>query len=153
MPIDRHTLPDLKNYIWKSGQISKRFPYLDSQLILSFTFLIHYIWILLSEKCKAFDFLDKMRYVLWVVELVEACDVTKLGCRLGRHLGFQWPRIRNQVKTERISFFFLTCKIIQINKYFASFYLQALILSIVKTSWKTCENTQKELQSSLPTEL
>ena len=62
---------------------------------------------------------------------MEACDVTKLGCRLGRHLGFL-PRIRNQVKTERIgNFFFLTCKIIQINiKYFASFYLQALILSL-----------------------
>jgi len=85
---------------------------------------------LLSEKCKAFDFLDKMRYVLWVVELVEACDVTKLGCRFGRHLGFL-PRIRNQVKTERIgNFFFLTCKIIQTNKYFASFYLQASILSL-----------------------
>ena len=29
MPIDHHTLPDLKTYLWKSGQISKQFPYLD----------------------------------------------------------------------------------------------------------------------------
>ena len=33
---------------------------------------------------KAFDLLDKMRYILWVLTLLEACDVTKHG----RHLGF-----------------------------------------------------------------
>ena len=33
---------------------------------------------------KAFDQLNKMRYILWVVVLLEACDVTNNG----RHLGF-----------------------------------------------------------------
>ena len=37
---------------------------------------------------KAFDILYKMRYILWVVALLEVCDVTKHGHRLGRHLGF-----------------------------------------------------------------
>ena len=35
-------------------------------------------------KWKAFDLLTKMRYILWVVALLEACDVTNKG----RHLGF-----------------------------------------------------------------
>ena len=33
---------------------------------------------------KAFDLLNKMRYILWVVALLEVCDITKNG----RHLGF-----------------------------------------------------------------
>ena len=37
---------------------------------------------------KAFDLLNKMRYILWVVALLEACDVTNSGGNLGRHLGF-----------------------------------------------------------------
>ena len=37
---------------------------------------------------KAFDLLDKMRYILWAVVLLEACDVAKRGRHLGRHLGF-----------------------------------------------------------------
>ena len=36
----------------------------------------------------AFDLLNKMRYILWVVALLEACDVTNNGRHLGRHLGF-----------------------------------------------------------------
>ena len=42
----------------------------------------------ISKQCylqwKAFDLLYKMRYILWVVVLLEACDVTNNG----RHLGF-----------------------------------------------------------------
>ena len=34
------------------------------------------------------DLLNKMRYILWVVALLEACDVTNNGGHLGRHLGF-----------------------------------------------------------------
>ena len=34
------------------------------------------------------DLLNKMRYILWVVALMEACDVTNNGCHLGRYLGF-----------------------------------------------------------------
>ena len=37
---------------------------------------------------KAFGLLNKMRYILWVVALMEVCDVTKDGRHLGRHLGF-----------------------------------------------------------------
>ena len=37
---------------------------------------------------KAFDLLNKMRYILWTVALLEACDVTDNGRHLGRHLGF-----------------------------------------------------------------
>ena len=33
---------------------------------------------------KAFDLLTKMRYILWVVALLEVCDATNNG----RHLGF-----------------------------------------------------------------
>ena len=32
---------------------------------------------------KASDLLNKMRYILWVVTLLEACDVTNNGCYLG----------------------------------------------------------------------
>ena len=38
-------------------------------------------------KWKAFDLLNKMRYNLLVVALLEACDVTNKGRHLGRHLG------------------------------------------------------------------
>ena len=34
---------------------------------------------------KAFDLLYKMRYILWVVVLLEVCDVTKHGCHLGSY--------------------------------------------------------------------
>ena len=37
---------------------------------------------------KTFDLLDKMRYNLWVVALLEVCDVTKHGRHLSPHLGF-----------------------------------------------------------------
>ena len=37
---------------------------------------------------KAFDLLNKMRYILWMVALLEACDVTHNGRYLGCHLGF-----------------------------------------------------------------
>ena len=37
---------------------------------------------------KAFDLLNKIGYILWVVALLEACEVTNHGRYLGRHLGF-----------------------------------------------------------------
>ena len=42
---------------------------------------------------------------MWVVALLQASDVTNNVRLLGCHLGFL-PRIRNQVKTARKSFFF-----------------------------------------------
>ena len=35
------------------------------------------------RKWKAFDFLNKKRYILWMVAVLEACDVTNNGCHLG----------------------------------------------------------------------
>ena len=32
---------------------------------------------------KAFDLLNEIRYILWVVTLLEACDVTNNACHLG----------------------------------------------------------------------
>ena len=37
---------------------------------------------------KAFDLLNKMRYILWVVALLEACDVTNNHRHLGCNLAF-----------------------------------------------------------------
>ena len=37
---------------------------------------------------NAFDLLNKMRYTLWVVALLEACTDTNNGHHLGRFLGF-----------------------------------------------------------------
>ena len=37
---------------------------------------------------KAFDLLNKIRYILWVVALLLSCDVTNNGCHLGRNLWF-----------------------------------------------------------------
>ena len=37
---------------------------------------------------KAFDLLNKMRYILWVVAILEACDATNNGRHLGRRLRF-----------------------------------------------------------------
>ena len=63
---------------------------------------------------KAFDILHKMRYILWVVALLGACDVTKNG----RHLGFyQEFEIRLKPR-EMVIFLCLRGKTTQ-NKHFA----------------------------------
>ena len=49
---------------------------------------------------KAFYLVFKMRYILWVVALLEVCDVTKHG----RHLWIL-SRIRNQIGTARFNIF------------------------------------------------
>ena len=43
---------------------------------------IETILLLVESLCR--DLLNKMKYILWVVALLEACDVTNNG----RHLGF-----------------------------------------------------------------
>ena len=56
---------------------------------------------------KAFDLLYNMKYILWVVALVEVCDVTKHG----RHLGF-YQKLEIRLKQcESTIFLRLTCKI------------------------------------------
>ena len=57
-------------------------------------FLICYsIWKPFYLYGKPLIFLNKMRYILWVVALLEACDITNNGRHLARYLGFL-PRIR-----------------------------------------------------------
>ena len=46
------------------------------------------IWKRFCLHWKAFDLLNNMRYILWMVALLEACDVTNNGRHLDRHLGF-----------------------------------------------------------------
>ena len=49
-----------------------------------FNVLQHIETILLLVESLCRDLLNKMKYILWVVALLEACDVTNNG----RHLGF-----------------------------------------------------------------
>ena len=42
----------------------------------------------LSLQWKVFDLLNKMWYIIWVVALLESCDVTCYGRLLGCHLWF-----------------------------------------------------------------
>ena len=63
------------------------------------------------DQWKAFDVLNKMRYILWVVTLLEACDVTNNGSHLGRHLGFNQEleiRLKPQETARNGTFLFLT---------------------------------------------
>ena len=57
-----------------------------------------------------------MRYILWVMALMEACDVTSNGRHLGRHLGFYQGR--NREKQRNGDFFVLYMKKNHINKHF-----------------------------------
>ena len=47
-----------------------------------------------------------MRYILWVVALLEACDVTNNGRHLGRHLGF-YQELENRLKPREMVTFVL----------------------------------------------
>ena len=60
---------------------------------------------------KAFDLLSKMRYILWVVALLEACDVTKNGRHLGRHLEFYQESEIRLKQRGMVIFFVLDLKI------------------------------------------
>ena len=42
----------------------------------------------ISKQWKAFALVNKIRYILWVVALLEACDVTNNSRHFSRHLGF-----------------------------------------------------------------
>ena len=53
-----------------------------------FNMLQHIETILLLVESLCRDLLNKMKYILWVVALLEACDVTNNGRHLGCHLGF-----------------------------------------------------------------
>ena len=53
---------------------------------------------------KAFDFLNKTRYILLVVALLEACDITNNSSYLGRHLGF-YQELEIRLKPQEIVIF------------------------------------------------
>ena len=55
---------------------------------------------------KAFDLLNKMRYILWVVLLLRACDVTNNDCHLGHHLGF-YQELQVRLKPREMVIFFV----------------------------------------------
>ena len=44
-------------------------------------YMLQYFKTILPSVLKAFDLLNKMRYILWVVALLEGCDVTNNGVR------------------------------------------------------------------------
>ena len=56
------------------------------------------------------DLLNKMRHILWVVALLEACDVTNNGRHLGCHLGFYQEFKISLRPQERVIFFVLETK-------------------------------------------
>ena len=51
-----------------------------------------------------------MSYILWVVALLEACDVTNNGRHIGRHLRF-YQELEIRLKPREIVFLRFTCKI------------------------------------------
>ena len=55
---------------------------------------------------KAFDLLNKMRYILWVVVLLRACDVTNNDCHIGHHLGF-YQELQVRLKPREMVIFFV----------------------------------------------
>ena len=62
---------------------------------------------------KAFDLLNKMRYILWVVALLEACDVTNNGRHLVRHLVHHlvlYQQLEIRLKPREMVFFVLYIK-------------------------------------------
>ena len=66
-----------------------------------YTFLICCsIWKRFYLQWKAFDLLYKMRYILWVVALLEACDVTNNG----HHLGF-YQDLEIRLKPQELAIF------------------------------------------------
>ena len=54
---------------------------------------------------KAFDLLNKLRLILWVVTLLEACDVTKHGRHFEQRLGF-YQELEIRYKPRELIIFF-----------------------------------------------
>ena len=76
------------------------------------SFFFERLWL----QWKAFDLLNKLRLILWVLPLMEACDVAKHGRHFERHLGFyQELGIRYKPRELIILFVLNMCKITQIS--------------------------------------
>ena len=67
--------------MWRGGALGWMKPPLEFLICWSIPKRFYLQW-------KAFDLLYRMRYILWVVALLGAYDVTKNGLHLGRRLGF-----------------------------------------------------------------
>ena len=50
--------------------------------------MLQYFETILPSVESLLIFSTEMTYILWVMALLEACDVTNNGCHPGRHLGF-----------------------------------------------------------------
>ena len=77
--------------------------------------------------------LNKMRYILWVMALLEACDVTNNGC----HLGF-YQELEIRIKLQEMVIFCALHGRWHINKRFAGFLPEDLLL-LLKEGEKTCK--------------
>ena len=53
---------------------------------------------------KAFDLLNKMKYILWVVAPLETCDVTNNDRHLGRSFEF-YHELKIRLKPQKMVFF------------------------------------------------
>ena len=69
---------------------------------------------------KAFDLLYKMRYILWEMALLGACDVPSKGRHLACHLGF-YQELEIRFKPREMVIFFVLDMKNNINKHFARF--------------------------------
>ena len=58
---------------------------------------------------ESFDLLNKMRYILWVVALLGACDNANNGHHLGRHLEF-YQELEIRLKPQEMVIFLLDMK-------------------------------------------
>ena len=84
-----------------------------------------------------------MRYILWVMALLEACDVTNNGC----HLGF-YQELEFRIKPQEMVIFCALHGRWHINKRFAGFLSEDLLL-LLKEGEKTCIFTQNWLDHLL----
>ena len=82
---------------------------------------------------NSFDLLNKMRYILWVVALLEACDVINNG----RLLGFYQELDISLKPREMVTFWFLKWKITL--EYTLCMILATRFTFIVDRSWKKRE--------------
>ena len=106
-------------------------------------------WVFFSKRLwlqwKAFDLLNKLRLILWVVTLMEACDVTKHGRHCERHLGF-YQELENSYKPRELIIFFVLnmCKITQIST------LHHLIHNLYFYWWTKLKNMHFHLKMAWP---
>ena len=60
----------------------------------------------LGTRGEAFSLLNKRRYILWMVALLEVCDVTSKGRHLGGDLGF-YKELGIRLKPREMVIFFV----------------------------------------------